>query len=197
MFLTLRANSQKTEAARARSADPCPQYLFTFHLGFVHPLRDVASPIPSINAFHCLLSTSFLFQAVPSFLVMSSCHLLLGRPLDLFPLFGCHSVQRLVHLLSFILAVCTAYFHFCFGLYFIMSLIFVLFLISEHGTLSCSFKFSFFLPIDHLIGLVVKASASRAGFKHRLWSGKFCGSSHTSELKIGTPVANPAGRLAV
>ena len=32
---------------------------------------------------------------------MSSCHLLLGRPLDLFPLLGCHSVHRFVHLLSF------------------------------------------------------------------------------------------------
>ena len=45
---------------------------------------------------------------------MSSCHLLLGRPLDLFPLLGCHSVQRLVHLLSFILAICPAHLHFCF-----------------------------------------------------------------------------------
>ena len=27
---------------------------------------------------------------------MSSCHLLLGRPLDLFPLLGCHSVHRFV-----------------------------------------------------------------------------------------------------
>ena len=32
---------------------------------------------------------------------MSSCHLLLGRPHYLFPLFGCHSMQRLVHLVSF------------------------------------------------------------------------------------------------
>ena len=34
-----------------------------------------------------------------------SCHLLLGRPLDLFPALGCHSVQCLVHLLSF-LVIC-------------------------------------------------------------------------------------------
>ena len=39
---------------------------------------------------------------------------------------------------------------------------------------------------------MVKASASRAedpGFNSRLRCGDFCGSSHTSDLKIGTPVA--------
>ena len=103
----------------------------TFHLPvFVHPLQDVALQ-------HCLLSVAFLFQVVPSFLVMSSCHLLLGRPLDLFPLLGCHLVQRLVHLLSFILAICPAHLHFCFSVYSIMSVIFIVFLISEHGMLSC------------------------------------------------------------
>ena len=49
----------------------------TFHLGFVHPPQDVAH-------HQCLplSSVAFLFQVVPSFLVMSSCHLLRGRPLD-------------------------------------------------------------------------------------------------------------------
>ena len=61
---------------------------------------------------------------------MSSCHLLLGRPLDLFPLLGCHSVHRLVHLLSFNLAIWPAHFHFCFRVYSMISMIFVLFLIS-------------------------------------------------------------------
>ena len=45
---------------------------------------------------------------------------------------------------------------------------------------------------DRLVGLVVKASASRAegpGFESRLPPGFFSGSSHTSDLKIGTPVA--------
>ena len=50
-----------------------------------------------------------------------------GRPLDLFPLLGCHSVQRLVHLLSFILAICPTHLHFCFSVYSVMSIIFVLF----------------------------------------------------------------------
>ena len=72
---------------------------------------------------------------------MLSCHLLLGRPLDLFSLIGCHSVaQHLVHLLSFILVTCPAHLHFCFSVYSLMSTIFVLFLISEHGILFCSFR---------------------------------------------------------
>ena len=54
---------------------------------------------------HALKAVAFLFQVVPSFLAMLSCHLLLGRRLDLFPLLGCHSVQRLDLLLSFILAI--------------------------------------------------------------------------------------------
>ena len=44
---------------------------------------------------------------------------------------------------------------------------------------------------DRLVGLVVKASASRAGdpgFDIRLHLGDFLGSSHTSDLKIDTPV---------
>ena len=48
-------------------------------------------------------------------------------------LFGCHSVQCLVHLLSFILAVSPAHLHFCFSVYGMVSIIFVIFLISERG----------------------------------------------------------------
>ena len=47
----------------------------------------------------------------------------------------------------------------------------------------------FSAPIYRLVGLVVKASASRAegpGFESRL-RGIFSGSSHTSDLKIDTP----------
>ena len=49
--------------------------------------------------------------------------------------------------------------------------------------------------LDRLVGLVVKASASRAedpGFKSRL-RRNFSGSSHTSDLKIGTPAATMPG----
>ena len=45
---------------------------------------------------------------------------------------------------------------------------------------------------DRLVGLVVKASTSRAedpGLVSRLLRDLFSGSSHTSDLKIGTPVA--------
>ena len=51
--------------------------------------------------------------------------------------------------------------------------------------------FVFFPPIRH-VGLVVKASASRAedpGFDSRLHHGDFSGSSDTSDLKTGAPVA--------
>ena len=50
------------------------------------------------------------------------------------------------------------------------------------------------VPSDRLVGLVVKASASRAegpGFESHL--GIFSGSSLTSDLKIGTPVATLPG----
>ena len=118
---------------------------FTFHLGFVHPLQDVA-------LHKCLPLYSVCCFPVPSgshLPCMSSCHLLLNSPLDLFPLLGCHSVQRLVQLLSFILAiiVCPAHLHVCFSVYSIMLIIYVLFLISEHGIISRSFKFNIFLSI--------------------------------------------------
>ena len=48
---------------------------------------------------------------------------------------------------------------------------------------------------DHLIGLVVKASASGAedpGFKSHL-QRDFSGSSHTTDLEISTPVATLPG----
>ena len=51
------------------------------------------------------------------------------------------------------------------------------------------------LPTCRLVGLVVKASASRAedpGFESRL-RGDFSGSSHTSDFKIGTPVVTLPG----
>ena len=109
------------------SAIVCP---LPFRLGFVHPLQDVA-----LHQCLPLFFVAFLIQVVPSFLVMSSCHLLLGRPLDLFPL------------------------------------------------------------LDRLVGLVVKASTSRAkdpGFESHL-RRDFSGLSHTSDSKIGSPTATLPG----
>ena len=57
------------------------------------------------------------------------------------------TVQRLVHLLSFILDICPAPLHFCFSDYSVISIIFVLFLVSRHGILSCSFRFNISLSI--------------------------------------------------
>ena len=93
--------------------------------------------VPSIVL--CLLFSCFR-RSPPSLLC-----LLLGRPFDLFPLLGCHSVQRLVHLLSFILAVFPAHFDFCSSVYSIVSVIFVLFLICGYGIFSCSFRCRVFL----------------------------------------------------
>ena len=47
-----------------------------------------------------------------------------------------------------------------------------------------------------LVGLVIKASASRAedlGFDSRMRRGDFSGSSHTSDLTIDNPVATLPG----
>ena len=59
-----------------------------------------------MNDFYCCLFNPVLFQVVPSFFAVSSCHLLIGRPLDLFPHLGCHAVQCFVYPLSFIFAKC-------------------------------------------------------------------------------------------
>ena len=52
-----------------------------------------------------------------------------------------------------------------------------------------------FLPTDRLVGLGDKASTSRVedpGFESRLLED-FSGPSHTSDLRIGTPVATLPG----
>ena len=56
--------------------------------------------------------------------------------------------------------------------------------------------FCHFLFLYHLVGLVVKVSASRAadpGFDSCLSCGDFSGWSHTIDLKTGTPVATLPG----
>ena len=72
----------------------------------------------SLPSMPSIVFCMMLFCSSSSSLAMSSCHLLLGRPLDLFPLLCCHSVQRLVHLVSFFLAICPAHFHFCFNVFY-------------------------------------------------------------------------------
>ena len=52
--------------------------------------------------------------------------------------------------------------------------------------------FSFFDFFSHVVGIVGKASASRVedvGFDSSLRHRNFSGSSQTSDLKVGTPVA--------
>ena len=60
---------------------------------------------------------------------------------------------------------------------------------------TCFFSALWRYTVDRLVGLEVTAAASRAedpGFESRL-SRDFSGSSHTSDLKIGTPVATLSG----
>ena len=118
--------------------------IFTFHFSprLCPSTAGCISPSVLAIVLCLLLSCSRWF---PPSCAKSSRHLLLGRPLDLFPLLGCHSVQRLVHLLSINLAICPVHLHFCLSVHSTMSIISVLFPISEHGFLSRSFKFNTFL----------------------------------------------------
>ena len=64
-------------------------------------------------SFHTL-SLADLVHVARNLLTMSSSHLIFGRALSLSPSSGIHSVIRLVHLLSVILATCPAQHHFSF-----------------------------------------------------------------------------------
>ena len=60
---------------------------------------------------------------------------------------------------------------------------------------SCKILIAVIVTNHHLVGRVVKASSSRAedpGFESRLYRD-LSGSSDTSDLKIGTPVATQPG----
>ena len=98
---------------------------FTFHLDFVHPLQNVA-----------------LHQCLPSHLLLSCCRWFLPKlycRLAIFflvvPLIPSLSLDAtLCNAEPTYYTTCPAHFRFCFSVNSIMSFIFVLFLISEHGT---------------------------------------------------------------
>ena len=96
--------------------------IYRLRLGYVHPLHDVA-------LHQCLPLSSVCCLPNPGCSLLL-CYVVLPysawSPLDLFPLLGCQSVQRLVHLLSFILAIWPANFHVCFSVYSMMLVIFVI-----------------------------------------------------------------------
>ena len=109
------------------------------------PATAGCSPLSMLSIVLCLLrSCSKWF---PPASAMSSCPLLLDCRIDLFLSLVTHSMQRLDQLLSFILAICLASFYFRFIVFSVMSIIFVLFLISEHSISSCIFRYNIFLSI--------------------------------------------------
>ena len=109
----------------------------------------------------CLLP--FWSMLPPCHCWMSSCHLLLGLPLDLFLCLTCHSVHLTVHLLSLMHATCTAHFHLVFVMTFRISSTLVLSLIVEFRICPAFFSlfFSELLPFYWLCLLWVTMFDSR------------------------------------
>ena len=116
----------------------------TLYLGCVPPLLEVA--LRQIPPLICL-SFAFLDHVTPSHRWISSLHLLLGLPLDLFPSLTCHSVHLIVHLLSFMRATCPAHFHFSLVISSMISYTFVFSHIYRFGIVCISFIPSIFLSI--------------------------------------------------
>ena len=79
---------------------------------------------------------------------MSSLQRRVGLPSDLTP-FVCHSVLLIVHLLSFIRAICPAHFHFALIAYWTVSVTLVLYRVMVLQILSFSLTFSIFLSVTH------------------------------------------------
>ena len=85
---------------------------------------------------------------------MSSCHLLLGLPLDAFQCLTCHSVHFTFNLSSFMRATCPAHFHFALVITFKVSSTSALSLLVEFGILSIYFRpniFHFYLTSFYLL----------------------------------------------
>ena len=110
---------------------------FTFCLGFVHPFSGPSRPSMPLIVFGLLLSYSRRF---PPPLLCRLAIFYFVVPLISF-------LSLVATLLSFILAVWLAHFNFCFSVYAILSIIFVLFLISGRGILSRSFRFNISPPL--------------------------------------------------
>ena len=74
---------------------------------------------PSARVLHLSLSFAVLVHTAPCCPTMSSLQRRFGLPTDLTP-FICHSVLLIVHLLSFVRAMCPAHFHFVLVTYWTM-----------------------------------------------------------------------------
>ena len=115
------------------------------------PSTAGSSPPP---VFHLSLSFAILIHAAPYCPTMSSLQRRFGLPTDLTPSV-CHSVLPIVHLLSFIRAMCPAHFHFVLVTYWTMSVTQVLCLMVVLRILSFS------LTLSSLLSMVCLLCASK------------------------------------
>ena len=91
-------------------ADPSPRYIACHSTRFCFRLcPSTAGSSPPLRVLHLSLSFAVLVHTAPCCPTMSSLQRHFGLPTDLTP-FICHSVLPVVHLLSFIRAMCLASF---------------------------------------------------------------------------------------
>ena len=153
----------------------------------------------SANSLCPLIPLSTVFPVAPT---MSSLQRRSGLPTDLTP-FICHSVLLMVRLLSFTRVICLAHFHFTLVTYSTMPvtpvlcvmMVFRILPFSWHRSIGCSsddddndtkMRNSRFL-------LAAPPREREVPGSNPASAGIFSGSSHTSDLKIGTPVATLPG----
>ena len=126
---------------------------FTFHLGFVHPLQDVAFHFVSFTTPMGVRTAQSCSMPSIGFCRLPSCSRWFPPPLLCRLAIFC-LVVTLISSLSLVdtsVVPHSCYISgsvpFCFGVYPIMSIVFVLFLTSERCALFCSFKVNIFLSV--------------------------------------------------
>ena len=139
------------------------------------PLLDVALhqclPLSSVCCFPIPGGSLLLcYVILPSSAWSSS------RPLPSPWLPLCASLCPPIVLSSVAIYIWLAHFHFCFSVYSMISMIFVLFLISEHGILSFSFRSNIFLSIALWAVLSLSFVYLETMFgSHRSWLARYIG----------------------
>ena len=148
------AQKQSQDTARGLNSEPrISKQHFSFHISpRLCPSTTGCSPpsMPSIDV--CLLL--FYSRWFPSSLL---CRLVIFSMVV--PLISSLSLVATLcsvwstYCPSFLLYVWPIFFQFCFSVFSVMSNIFVPYLISQHGTLSCCFKFNIFLSIALVLSI--------------------------------------------